>query len=94
MFKAYVPPVIFCSIGADNAISFLHGIILNIFFTNKIMIFFKITFAYSLGKKMYLILMKNSYGIKVELFALCVHFICVGLNCQHERKETPGGIYR
>ena len=41
---------------------------------------------------MYLIVMNNSCGIEVESFVLCVHFIYVGLNCQHERKATPGGI--
>ena len=32
------------------------------------------------------------YRKKVELFVLHVHFICVGLNCQYKRKETPGGM--
>ena len=36
---------------------------------------------------MYLFVMTNPYGIQVDLFALCVHFICVGLNGQCERKE-------
>ena len=31
--------------------------------------------------------------IKKTFLALCVHFICVGVNCQRKQMETPGGIY-
>ena len=42
---------------------------------------------------MCLILLRNPNRIKVALLALHVHFICVGLNCQHKTEKTPGGIW-
>ena len=45
------------------------------------------------GPQMYLILIKkNPYRIKVELFTLHANFTCNGLNCQRKTKATPGGI--
>ena len=42
---------------------------------------------------MSLILIRNTYRIWVESFALHVHFTCVGLNCQRNTKTTHSGIY-
>ena len=41
---------------------------------------------------MYCILINNPIRMHVELFAVCVHVRCVGLNCQHKRKKMHGGM--
>ena len=44
--------------------------------------------------QMRLILMRTPNRILVELLALHVHSICIGLNCQGRTDRTSGGIYR
>ena len=83
--KVYIPPGIFVHAGADNAIIFCVGNISNIVCTQ---------ICINLFSKFSEIMEQNSKctSFKNKICMVYRHFICVGLYCQCEGKETPGGI--